>query len=34
MSKDVEICLEQAAEGGADPGLLIEVVRRGRLALG
>ena len=33
MSKDVAICLEQAAERGVDPGLLIEVVRRGRLTL-
>ena len=33
MGKDVAICLEQAAERGADPGLLIDVVRRGRLAL-
>jgi len=33
MSKDVAICLEQAAERGVDPGLLIDVVRRGRLAL-
>ena len=33
MKKDVAVCLEQAAERGVDPGLLIEVVRRGRLAL-
>lgn len=33
MKKDVAICLEQAAERGVDPGLLIEVVRRGRLPL-
>ena len=33
MSKDVAICLEQAAERGVDPGLLIDVVRRGRLEL-
>jgi 3-hydroxyisobutyrate dehydrogenase-like beta-hydroxyacid dehydrogenase len=33
MSKDVAICLEQAAERGVDPGLLIDVVRRGRLDL-
>lgn len=33
MKKDVAVCLEQAAERGADPGLLIDVVRRGRLAL-
>jgi 3-hydroxyisobutyrate dehydrogenase-like beta-hydroxyacid dehydrogenase len=33
MRKDVAVCLEQAAELGVDPGLLIEVVRRGRLAL-
>ena len=33
MSKDVAICLEQAAERGVDPGLLIDVVRRGRLKL-
>jgi 3-hydroxyisobutyrate dehydrogenase-like beta-hydroxyacid dehydrogenase len=33
MSKDVGICLEQAAERGVDPGLLIDVVRRGRLTL-
>jgi 3-hydroxyisobutyrate dehydrogenase-like beta-hydroxyacid dehydrogenase len=33
MKKDVAVCLEQAAEQGADPGLLIDVVRRGRLAL-
>src|SRR5580700_6603509 len=29
MKKDVAVCLEQAAERGVDPGLLIEVVRRG-----
>jgi len=33
MKKDVAICLEQAAERGVDPGLLIDVVRRGRLAI-
>ena len=33
LSKDVAVCLEQAAERGVDPGLLIDVVRRGRLAL-
>jgi hypothetical protein len=33
MSKDVAICLEQAAERGLGPGLLIDVVRRGPLAL-
>jgi 3-hydroxyisobutyrate dehydrogenase-like beta-hydroxyacid dehydrogenase len=33
MRKDVAACLEQAAERGVDPGLLIDVVRRGRLAL-
>ena len=33
MRKDVAICLEQAAERGVDPGLLIDVVRRGRLKL-
>jgi 3-hydroxyisobutyrate dehydrogenase-like beta-hydroxyacid dehydrogenase len=33
MKKDVAVCLEQAAERGVDPGLLIEVVRRGRLPL-
>ncbi len=33
MKKDVAACLEQAAERGIDPGLLIDVVRRGRLAL-
>jgi 3-hydroxyisobutyrate dehydrogenase-like beta-hydroxyacid dehydrogenase len=33
MRKDVAACLEQAADRGADPGLLIEVVRRGPLAL-
>lgn len=33
MKKDVAACLEQAAEHGVDPGLLIEVVRRGQLAL-
>ena len=33
MKKDVAICLEQAAELGVDPGLLIDVVRRGPLAL-
>ena len=33
MKKDVAVCLEQAAEQGVDPGLLIEVVRRGRLEL-
>nr|WP_246115897.1 NAD(P)-binding domain-containing protein [Trebonia kvetii] len=33
MKKDVAACLEQAAERGVDPGLLIDVVRRGQLAL-
>jgi 3-hydroxyisobutyrate dehydrogenase-like beta-hydroxyacid dehydrogenase len=33
MKKDVAVCLEQAAERGVDPGLLIEVVRHGRLTL-
>jgi len=33
MKKDVAVCLEQAAERGVDAGLLIEVVRRGRLEL-
>ena len=33
MKKDVAACLEQAAERGVDPGLLIEIVRRGRLDL-
>jgi 3-hydroxyisobutyrate dehydrogenase-like beta-hydroxyacid dehydrogenase len=33
MRKDVAVCLEQAAERGVDPGLLIDVVRRGRLEL-
>ena len=33
MKKDVTICLEQAAERGVDPGLLIDVVRRGPLAI-
>jgi 3-hydroxyisobutyrate dehydrogenase-like beta-hydroxyacid dehydrogenase len=33
MKKDVAVCLEQAAERGVDPGLLIEVVRQGPLAL-
>jgi len=33
MTKDVAACLEQAAERGVDPGLLIEVVRRGQLEL-
>ena len=33
MKKDVAACLEQAAERGVDPGLLIDVVRRGPLAL-
>ncbi len=33
LSKDVAICLEQAAERGVDLGLLIDVVRRGGLAL-
>jgi 3-hydroxyisobutyrate dehydrogenase-like beta-hydroxyacid dehydrogenase len=31
LSKDVAICLEQAAERGVDPGLLIDVARRGPL---
>jgi 3-hydroxyisobutyrate dehydrogenase-like beta-hydroxyacid dehydrogenase len=33
MKKDVAVCLEQAAERGVDPGLLLEVVQRGRLDL-
>jgi 3-hydroxyisobutyrate dehydrogenase-like beta-hydroxyacid dehydrogenase len=33
MKKDVAVCLEQAAERGVDPGLLIEVVRQGPLPL-
>ncbi|HEX9039936.1 MAG TPA: NAD(P)-binding domain-containing protein [Trebonia sp.] len=33
MKKDVAACLEQAAERGVDPGLLIDVVRRGQLSL-
>ncbi len=33
LSKDVAICLEQAADRGVDPGLLIDVARRGPLAL-
>jgi 3-hydroxyisobutyrate dehydrogenase-like beta-hydroxyacid dehydrogenase len=33
LRKDVAVCLEQAAERGADPGLLIDVVRRGQLAI-
>jgi len=33
MKKDVAACLEQAVERGVDPGLLIDVVRRGRLPL-
>jgi hypothetical protein len=33
MKKDVAACLEQAAERGVDPGLLIDVVRRGQLTL-
>jgi len=33
MKKDVAACLEQAAERGVDPALLIDVVRRGQLAL-
>ena len=33
LAKDVAVCLEQAAERGVDPGLLIDVVRRGRLAI-
>jgi 3-hydroxyisobutyrate dehydrogenase-like beta-hydroxyacid dehydrogenase len=33
MRKDVAVCLEQAAERGVDPGLLIDVVRRGPLSL-
>ncbi len=33
MRKDVAACVAQAAERGADPGLLIDVVRQGRLAL-
>jgi 3-hydroxyisobutyrate dehydrogenase-like beta-hydroxyacid dehydrogenase len=31
VRKDTAVCLEQAAEYGADPGLLIEVVRQGPL---
>jgi hypothetical protein len=30
---EVAACLEPAPERGIDPGLLIDVVRRGRLAL-
>jgi 3-hydroxyisobutyrate dehydrogenase-like beta-hydroxyacid dehydrogenase len=33
MKKDVAACQEQAAERGVDPGLLIDVVRRGPLEL-
>jgi 3-hydroxyisobutyrate dehydrogenase-like beta-hydroxyacid dehydrogenase len=33
LRKDVAICLEQATERGVDPGLLIEVARRGPLAV-
>ena len=33
LRKDVAICLEQAAERGVDPGLLIDVARRGPLAV-
>jgi 3-hydroxyisobutyrate dehydrogenase-like beta-hydroxyacid dehydrogenase len=33
MKKDVAVCLEQAGERGVDPGLLLEVVRRGQLPL-
>jgi 3-hydroxyisobutyrate dehydrogenase-like beta-hydroxyacid dehydrogenase len=33
MKKDVAACLEQAAERGVEPGLLIDVVRRGPLPL-
>jgi hypothetical protein len=33
MKKDVAVCLEQAAERGVDPGLLTDIVRRGRLDL-
>jgi 3-hydroxyisobutyrate dehydrogenase-like beta-hydroxyacid dehydrogenase len=33
LRKDVAICLEQAAERGVDPGLLIDVVRQGRLTI-
>jgi 3-hydroxyisobutyrate dehydrogenase-like beta-hydroxyacid dehydrogenase len=33
MKKDVAACLEQAAERGVEPGLLIDVVRRGQLAI-
>jgi 3-hydroxyisobutyrate dehydrogenase-like beta-hydroxyacid dehydrogenase len=33
LRKDVATCLEQAAERGVDPGLLIEVARRGPLAV-
>jgi 3-hydroxyisobutyrate dehydrogenase-like beta-hydroxyacid dehydrogenase len=33
VRKDVAVCLEQAAERSVDPGLLIDVVRRGPLEL-
>jgi 3-hydroxyisobutyrate dehydrogenase-like beta-hydroxyacid dehydrogenase len=33
LRKDVAACLEQAAERGVDPGLLIDVARRGPLAV-
>jgi len=33
MKKDVAACLEQAAERGVEPGLLIDAVRRGPLPL-
>lgn len=33
LRKDVAICAEQAAERGVDPGLLIDVARRGPLAI-
>ncbi len=33
MKKDVAACLEQADERGVDPGLLLDVVRRGHLPL-
>jgi 3-hydroxyisobutyrate dehydrogenase-like beta-hydroxyacid dehydrogenase len=33
MKKDVAVCLDEAAERGVDPGLLIDVVRRGKLEL-
>jgi len=33
MKKDVAVCLEQAEERGVDPGLLLEVVRKGPLPI-